>query len=237
MRQIVLDTETTGLSAEEGHRLIEIGCVELVDRRLTGNRFHQYLQPEREIDAEATKVHGITRAFLADKPRFAEIAAEFLAYIGDAELIIHNAPFDVGFLNHELRRWQPGLPTIAERGAVCDTLVLARQRHPGQRNSLDALCKRYQIDNAQRTLHGALLDAEILAEVYLAMTGGQVTLHLGGATADGSAATMAATAPRQFDANRPPLPVIRADAASTAAHEARLAAIAAATGGNCLWLQ
>jgi DNA polymerase III subunit epsilon len=237
MRQIVLDTETTGLSPETGHRLIEIGCVELVDRRLTGNNFHQYLHPERDIDPEALKVHGITSAFLADKPRFAEIAAAFLRYISDAELIIHNAPFDVGFLNHELQRWHPGLPTIAERGAVCDTLVLARHRHPGQRNSLDALCKRYQIDNTQRTLHGALLDAEILAEVYLAMTGGQVTLHLGGATPEAVAQALPVQQQRQFDSNRAPLPVIRADAASRAAHEALLATIAAANGGNCVWLK
>lgn len=173
MRQIILDTETTGLSHAEGHRVIEIGCIEMIDRRVTRNHFHQYLQPDREIDAGAMEVHGITNAFLVDKPRFAKIADEFLQYIKGAELIIHNAPFDVGFLNHELSLLDANLGSLADYCKVIDTLAMARQMHPGQRNSLDALCKRYQVDNSHRDLHGALLDAEILADVYLGMTGGQ----------------------------------------------------------------
>ncbi|HXH04115.1 MAG TPA: DNA polymerase III subunit epsilon, partial [Candidatus Competibacteraceae bacterium] len=178
MRQVVLDTETTGLDPAQGHRVIEIGCVELVNRRHSGRHFHHYLQPDREIDAEAIQVHGISNEFLADKPRFADIAAEFLAFVDGAELVIHNAAFDVGFLNHELRLYDPAHPGLENLCRVLDTLVLARQLHPGQRNTLDALCKRYGVDNSQRTLHGALLDAEILADVYLAMTGGQVALGL-----------------------------------------------------------
>ena len=180
MRQIVLDTETTGLEPKEGHRIIEIGGVEVIDRRLTGNRFHQYLQPDREIDAGAVEVHGITNEFLRDKPRFGEIAQDFLTYIAGAELIIHNAAFDVGFLDAELGQWRADAPRIADLCRVTDTLAMARGLHPGQRNSLDALCRRYAVDNSHRDLHGALLDAEILADVYLAMTGGQVSLQLGG---------------------------------------------------------
>ncbi|MFY9974578.1 MAG: DNA polymerase III subunit epsilon, partial [Chromatiaceae bacterium] len=167
MRQIVLDTETTGLDPEEGHRLIEIGCVELKDRRLTGNNFHQYLQPDREVDAAAVEVHGITNEMLADKPRFAEVAEDFLRYVSGSELIIHNADFDTGFLDHELHLWRGEGPSIRDLCEVTDTLGLARRLHPGQRNSLDALCKRYGVDNSHRDLHGALLDAEILADVYL----------------------------------------------------------------------
>ena len=178
MRQIVLDTETTGLEPADGHRIIEIGCVELLDRRLTGNTYHQYLQPDREIDAGAVEVHGITNEVLADKPRFADVAAEFLDFIRGAELVIHNAPFDVGFIDHEFALLADPPGPVAQHCMVLDTLVLARHMHPGQRNSLDALCKRYDIDNSQRDLHGALLDAEILADVYLAMTGGQVSLSL-----------------------------------------------------------
>ena len=179
MRQIVLDTETTGLEPEQGHRVIEIGCVELVHRRPTGRHFHRYLNPEREVDEGAVQVHGLTAQFLADKPLFAEVADELLEFLGDAELVIHNADFDVGFLNHELRRHAHAVTDLRERCPVLDTLLLARQLHPGQRNSLDALCKRYAVDNSQRDLHGALLDAQILAEVYLAMTGGQAALLLG----------------------------------------------------------
>ncbi|WP_028387838.1 DNA polymerase III subunit epsilon [Legionella fairfieldensis] len=175
MRQIVLDTETTGIGHESGHRIIEIGCVELQDRKLTNRHFHFYLNPERDIDEGAFRVHGISTAFLQDKPLFKDIAAEFIAFIKGSELIIHNAPFDVGFLNAELRL--AGLPEqINDFCSICDTLVLAKEKHPGQRNNLDALCKRYEIDNSNRTLHGALLDAEILAFVYLAMTGGQAEL-------------------------------------------------------------
>ena len=180
MRQIVLDTETTGLEPRQGHRIIEIGCVELVERRLTNNRYHQYINPEREVDEGAIEVHGISNAFLADKPRFADIVDDFLNFVRGAELIIHNAPFDVGFLNHELNMLNRKDDSVDQICTILDTLVLARKMHPGQKNNLDALCKRYDIDNSQRDLHGALLDAEILAETYLAMTGGQTTLSLGG---------------------------------------------------------
>ncbi|MBA4696241.1 MAG: DNA polymerase III subunit epsilon [Legionella sp.] len=174
-RQIALDTETTGLSTEHGHRIIEIGCVEMIDRRITKNHFHVYLNPEREVDAGALRVHGLSNQFLSDKPLFHEVAKEFMAFIEGAELIIHNAAFDIGFLRHELTRiqWSTELQEIC---TVCDTLLLSREKHPGQRHSLDALCKRYEIDNSHRQLHGALLDAEILASVYLAMTGGQWSL-------------------------------------------------------------
>lgn len=176
MRQIVVDTETTGLEFSQGHRVIEIGCVEMINRRLSGNTFHHYLNPQREIDEAAVEIHGITVEMLKDKPSFADLAAELLEFIKGAELIIHNAPFDVGFLNNEFVLAGLGEDMIEAHCAVVDTLAMASHKHPGQRNSLDALCKRYSVDNTQRTLHGALLDAEILADVYLAMTGGQVTL-------------------------------------------------------------
>ncbi|WNV03591.1 DNA polymerase III subunit epsilon [Candidatus Methylospira mobilis] len=178
MKQIVLDTETTGLSPDEGHRIIEIGCVELIARKPTGNRFHVYLNPEREIDQGAIDVHGLDNAFLSDKPRFSEICADFLDFVQGAELVIHNAAFDVGFLNAELKRVRSDFALLESYCSILDTLALARKMHPGQRNSLDALCKRYDIDNRHRDLHGALLDAEILADVYLAMTGGQMLLLL-----------------------------------------------------------
>ncbi|MFU8878373.1 MAG: DNA polymerase III subunit epsilon, partial [Wenzhouxiangellaceae bacterium] len=177
MRQIVLDTETTGLEPEEGHRIIEIGCLEMVDRQLTGRDFHRYLNPERAVERGAVQVHGLDDDFLSDKPRFAEIAGEFIDFIRGAELIIHNAAFDVGFLDAELARLDEPA-RIAEQATVLDTLELARELHPGQRVSLDALCRRYEVDNTERTLHGALLDAQLLAEVYLLMTGGQVALNL-----------------------------------------------------------
>ncbi len=234
MRQIVLDTETTGLEPEQGHRIIEIGCVELINRRLTGNTYHQYLNPEREIDAGAVDVHGITNEFLADKPVFADIAEEFLRFIRGAELIIHNAPFDVGFINHELKLLDPEHEPVDGFCTILDTLSLARNLHPGQKNSLDALCKRYEIDNSARELHGALLDAEILAEVYLAMTGGQARLTLGGETeADG----ITADPRRPVRADRPRLKVLRASDEELAAHAQRLAAIDKASDGNCLWLK
>lgn len=234
MRQIVLDTETTGLEPAQGHRIIEIGCVELVNRRLTGNTFHQYLQPDREIDPGAIEVHGITNEFLADKPRFEDVVEEFLGFLGEAELIIHNAPFDVGFINHELRRMQHAAGDIARRCGIIDTLVLARDMHPGQRNSLDALCRRYEIDNSQRELHGALLDAEILADVYLAMTGGQVTLSLD-RSARGNEEGGSATGIRRLPADRPAVAVILATSEEIAAHEARLDAIEKAAGGRSAW--
>ena len=233
-RQIVLDTETTGLEPEQGHRIIEIGCVELIERRPTGRNFHQYLQPDREIDARAVEVHGITNAFLADKPRFADIAADLLDYLRGAELVIHNAPFDTGFLNAELARLEGESIRIESFCAVTDTLVLARRLHPGQRNSLDALCTRYRIDNSHREKHGALLDAEILADVYLAMTGGQATLSLDGATDAG--ARRDRNAGRRPVARVAPLRVVSATVAELDLHAGRLAAIDKASGGRCLWL-
>lgn len=230
-RQIVLDTETTGIGVEQGHRLIEIGCIEMIDRRLTGRHFHHYLQPDREIDAEAQKVHGISLEFLQDKPRFPEIAADFLDFVRDAELIIHNAPFDVGFLNAELRHIG-GFDALEAYCTITDTLEMARRKHPGLRNSLDALCKRYGIDNSNRTLHGALLDASILAEVYLAMTGGQTTLSLEaqGASAGSTDAAAAGTvaAGRRFR-------IIPCTAEELAAHQARLEEIEGSSRGQCLW--
>lgn len=177
-RQIVLDTETTGLEPSQGHRIIEIGCIEVINRRVTDNHWHHYINPDREVDAGAFNVHGISNEFLQDKPRFEELVDDFLEYINGAELIIHNAPFDVSFLNHEIKLLDNPRPLINDLCSVLDTLVMARQKHPGQKNNLDALCRRYEIDNSHRTLHGALLDSEILAEVYLLMTGGQTTLTL-----------------------------------------------------------
>lgn len=232
MRQVVLDTETTGLEPEQGHRIIEIGCVELDNRRLTGRRFHQYLQPDRDIDEGAVEVHGITNEFLADKPRFNDVAGDFLAFIEGAELIIHNAPFDVGFIDNELR-------LIGERrnvGELClvvDTLVMARQMHPGQKNSLDALCKRYDVDNSHRDLHGALLDAEILADVYLAMTGGQGALSLGGLST--AANNYQVISNSLLPPDRPPLRVLRASADERQAHADTLARVDKVSGGQCLW--
>jgi len=237
MRQIVLDTETTGLDPREGHRLIEIGCIELIDRRLTRNNFHQYLQPDRDIDAEAVEVHGITNEFLRDKPRFAEIAEAFLEYVTGAELIIHNAAFDCGFIDHELKRWREDGACINGLCAVTDTLALARRLHPGQRNSLDALCKRYRVDNSHRDLHGVLLDAEILADVYLAMTGGQVVMQLGGESPGEPGSRKVVTERGQLDPQRPRLRVVAADAQAQAAHDARLTAIDQASSEGCLWLQ
>ena len=231
MRQIVLDTETTGLEPEQGHRIIEIGCVEMLNRRLSGRRFHQYVRPDRQIDPAAFAVHGISDEELADKPPFAEIAEEFLAFIDGTELIIHNAPFDLGFLDHELARLGGQQSPIESCCTVLDTLALARELHPGQRNNLDALCKRYAVDNSGRELHGALLDAEILAEVYLAMTGGQATLDLSAAPAT----TARARADSAAAGARAPLPVIRATNQELDAHRERLRAIDEASGGACIW--
>lgn len=228
MRQIILDTETTGLEPEDGHRIIEIGAVELWQRQLTGRHFHHYLQPDREIDAGAIAVHGISNEFLQDKPRFAEIADDFLDYCRDAELIIHNAAFDVGFLNHELRRWRPDAPMLESICQVTDTLALARRMHPGQRNNLDALCKRYEVDNQHRDLHGALLDAEILADVYLAMTGGQVSLHLQAGEQSGDGAELAPV--RRLPKRATPLSVVRASESELDAHRALLERIEASSG-------
>lgn len=237
MRQIVLDTETTGLTPEDGHRIIEIGCVELKNRQLTGNRFHLYINPKREIDAGAAEVHGLTNSFLADKPVFADIVGDLIGFLGGAELIIHNAPFDVAFLDHELRLLEADWGRLADYCAITDTLVMAKKKHPGQRNSLDALCKRYGVDNSHRELHGALLDAEILAQVYLCMTGGQVSLSLEPEDDD---YTLAVDSPGGSDRSRAPdlkLRVIRAAPDEIAAHEARLAAIDKTSGGSCVWLR
>jgi len=232
MRQIVLDTETTGLEYAQGHRVIEIGCVEMINRRLTGERYHQYLQPDREIDEAAMEVHGITQEFLADKPRFAEIVGELIDFLKGAELIIHNAPFDVGFLDNELRLAAGDWGSIGSYCTIIDTLVLARNLHPGQRNSLDALCRRYYIDNSQRSLHGALLDAEILADVYRTMTGGQVNLLLDGA---GEMAAGERTSIRRLDAQRPALKIIAADDSEQALHQHHLDLIDQESGGRCIW--
>lgn len=230
MRHIVLDTETTGLDVAQGHRVIEIGCVEIVDRRLTERRFHHYLCPDRDIDPGAEEVHGITRAFLEDKPRFGDIAGDFVDFINGAELVIHNAAFDEGFIDNELALAGGPWKRLCDYCTLTDSLVLARKRHPGQKNSLDALCARYKVDNSQREQHGALLDAEILAEVYLAMTGGQATLALS------TAATMQArrTGPARSH-DRAPLRVIRASEAESALHEARLDAIESESAGRCVW--
>lgn len=231
-RQIVLDTETTGLEPAEGHRIIEIGCLELVNRRLTGRKFHQYLNPEREIDPGAEDVHGLSTAFLADKPLFRDVAAEFLEFVQGAELVIHNAAFDLGFLDAELARLEPPGPPLSEVCGVLDTLMLARQLHPGQRNSLDALCKRFSIDNSNRELHGALLDAGLLADVYLAMTGGQAELVL---AAEETGTSAGPRQPTRLDRAGLKLVVQRASAAELAAHEAALDRLDKALGRPCLW--
>ncbi len=230
MRQIVLDTETTGLEVSQGHRIIEIGCVELVSRRPTGRHFHRYLNPEREIDEGAVAVHGLTLAKLSREPRFAEVVHELLDFLADAELIIHNAAFDVGFLNSELSKVAGDLGPIEQRCRVLDTLLLAREMHPGQRNSLDALCKRYGVDNSKRELHGALLDARILADVYLAMTGGQSALAL---TESSQAKKVMVSAPLQRPAGT--LRVIHAAADEISAHEAMVERIAKASGGKAIF--
>ena len=234
MRQIVLDTETTGLEVSQGHRIIEIGCVELDNRRLTGNHYHQYINPEREVDQGAMEVHGITNEFLVDKPVFARIAREFVDFVDGAELIIHNAPFDVGFLNAELRRLEGSYANVDDVCRVVDTLVMARGKHPGQRNNLDALCQRYYVDNSQRDLHGALLDAEILADVYLAMTGGQTTFALSDAEVNEAAGNSGGERIIRLAPDRAPLLVIAPSAEELAAHEAQLDAIAS-SAGKVLW--
>ena len=216
MRQIVLDTETTGLEVSQGHRIIEIGCVELVNRRVSGNHWHFYFNPEREVDSGAFEVHGISNEFLQDKPRFSEMADAFLEFVRGAELVIHNAAFDVGFLDHELSRLdQPAAP-LQEVCSILDTLLLARQKHPGQKNNLDALCKRYGIDNSHRSLHGALLDARILADVYLAMTGGQASLGLDIEAGEVAGETQLEV--QRVDSGQP-LPLWQPDAAALAANQ------------------
>ena len=228
MRHIILDTETTGLSPALGHRIIEVAAVEMINRRLTGKHYHCYLNPEREIDAGAQQVHGISLEFLQDKPKFADAAQDFLAFIAGGVLVIHNAPFDVGFLNHELARLNLApVETCCE--GVIDTLKLAKEFHPGQKNNLDALCKRYAVDNSNRTLHGALLDAELLAEVYLGMTRGQESLMIEMTSETQSAAMAAALIPSK------PLVVLRASAEELALHDSLLAEIDATSKGACVW--
>jgi len=230
MRQIVLDTETTGLEPSKGHRIIEIGCVEIVNRRITENTYHQYIQPDREIDEGAFEVHGISTEFLSDKPRFENIVEDFMAFVNGAELVIHNAPFDVGFIDHELAKLDPVWGKVADHCKITDSLVMARKKHPGQKNNLDALCKRYEVNNSKRELHGALLDAELLAEVYLLMTGGQEALFLGGAS--GAHDSSVSVSPiRRVDENRPALKVIRASVEELAAHEESLGRL----GDEAVW--
>ena len=230
MRQIVLDTETTGLEHSLGHRIIEIGCVELVNRRVTGHTFHRYLNPERDIDLGAEAVHGLQREDLARQPRFMEVADELLEFIGGSELVIHNAEFDIAFLDSELRRAGRSV-VMSELCRVLDTLVLAREMHPGQRNNLDALCKRYNVDNSRREVHGALLDARILADVYLAMTGGQGALAL----TEGVSAALGAGRIRALVRPPAPLRVVSATEQELRAHRDMLALIAKSSGGRCLW--
>jgi len=233
MRQIVLDTETTGLEVEQHHRVVEIGCVELVNRRLTGRSFHRYLNPERDIDEGAQQVHGLSRERLAKEPTFLQVHAEFLEFIRDAELVIHNAPFDVAFLNAEFGRLGTVPGCISDRCRVLDTLALARQLHPGQRNSLDALCKRYSVDNSHREYHGALLDARILAEVYLAMTGGQAKFTLS-EESDMARSRARQAAPTRRSAGSQGV-VVRASEAELAAHEHVLALLDKASRGKTVW--
>lgn len=222
MRQVVLDTETTGLETSQGHRIIEIGGVELDNRRLTGRHYHQYIRPEREIDPGAQEVHGITAEFLADKPVYSEISDEFMAFIDGAELVIHNAPFDVGFIDYELSLLNGKKGKVNDCCTVLDTLVMARNKHPGQRNNLDALCKRYFVDNSNRDLHGALLDAEILALVYLAMTGGQVNLGLGGDSSSDGNEVPGSHSFTRIDRSGLELPIIQASPEEISAHNTYL---------------
>jgi DNA polymerase-3 subunit epsilon len=231
MRQVILDTETTGLSTKQGHRIIEIGCIELVNRRLTGREYHRFVNPERAIDEGAERVHGISLADLESQPLFADIADEFLEFVHNSELVIHNAEFDVGFLEHELKLMKHPKPTISDHATVLDTLALARKLHPGQRNSLDALCKRYEVDASRRDIHGALIDSELLAHVYLAMTGGQAALSLDEETAStkgGIGQTGNRARPESLN-----LQVVRASDDEALAHEALLDQMQ--ESGNCLY--
>jgi len=228
MRQIVLDTETTGIDPSEGHRIIEIGCVELMERQLTGRNYHVYINPEREVEAEAITVHGITNEFLQDKPKFAEIADEFFEFIKGAELVIHNAAFDIGFMDAEFARIKPVRKT-ADHCGVVDSLAIARAKHPGQKNNLNALCKRYGVDNSDRELHGALLDAEILADVYLLLTGGQTALSLDADSDDNGGSSRGM---RRLSSDRPPLAVIKPTEAESQAHDAFMSALEKKAGGT-----
>jgi DNA polymerase-3 subunit epsilon len=236
MRQIIFDTETTGLDPKQGHRIIEIGGVELINRRFTGNNFHIYLNPEREVDAGALSVHGLNNAFLSDKPKFQEILTQLLTYMQGAEIVIHNAAFDIGFLEHELRLANAAVQKISEICRIVDTLMLAREMHPGQKNSLDALCKRYKVDNTDRSLHGALLDAQILARVYLAMTGGQSTLLADTIeTKETSQIQNQSVAPSSATIKADHL-VVLADAKELEAHQAILELLNKKSKDQCVWL-
>jgi len=232
MRQVVLDTETTGLEPTYGHRIIEIGCVELKNRRITDRQYHQYLNPEREIEDGAYEIHGISNEFLANKPRFADIAQEFIDFVKDSELIIHNAPFDVGFINAELKRLGKNWGQLEDYCTVIDTLLMAREKHPGQKNSLDALCRRYEIDNSQRDLHGALLDAQILLDIYLAMTGGQTSLLLHD---EMTSQNYKAQAKRDLDPDRPRLCIVQPTKEELRAHHEKLEIIDKQSEGKCIW--
>jgi DNA polymerase-3 subunit epsilon len=232
MRQIILDTETTGIDPKQGHRIIEIGCIEMVDRKLTKNHFHMYINPDRKVEEEAFQVHGISDEYLADKPRFHQIAQEFLSFIQGAELVIHNAPFDVGFIDHEFSLLA-NMPKVADVCTVFDTLAFARSKHPGQKNNLNALSKRYGIDTSHRELHGALLDSEILADVYLLMTGGQTSLGLGGDDED-ALSSGGGLSIRRLNPERPMLKVLKATDAELEIHNERLDLIAQKSG-KVLW--
>jgi DNA polymerase-3 subunit epsilon len=234
MRQIVLDTETTGLETSQDHRIIEIGCVEMINRKLTGRHYHQYINPQRKVDEGAMEVHGITDQFLEDKPTYEAISAEFMAFVDGADLIIHKAPFYRAFINHEIAKLSGRVKPIDSHCKIIDTLALARQKHPGQKNNLDALCKRYGVDNSQRDLHGALLDAEILADVYLLMTGGQVNLNISDQQASDSGEINQTSNIRRLPDGRPALRVITANEAELASHQQKLEAIKAASG-ECIW--
>ena len=230
MRQIILDTETTGLSTSDGHRIIEIGCVEMINRKLTGQHFHHYICPDRKVDEGALEVHGITDEFLQDKPHFWEIVDEFLEFVRDSELIIHNAPFDIGFLDYELSLLDTESGKVTDSCKVLDTLVLAREMHPGQKNNLNALCRRYEVNNSQRELHGALLDAEILADVYLMMTGGQADLLFVSEEQSHGHETR-----KRERKERPALKVVKPHDDEMALHQQQLELLEKSSGGQCLW--
>ncbi len=232
MRQVVLDTETTGLEVAQGHRILEIGCVEIIGRKVTRRHFHHYVNPEREIDDGALEVHGITQRFLKDKPVFADIWESFFDFVKGSELIIHNAAFDIAFIDNEMQMLSPDLGSITDYCSVVDSLELARNKHPGQKNNLDALCRRYSVDNTQRDLHGALLDAEILADVYLLLTGGQVALSLGDEVENLVAGEL-----KKINKKRAPLKVIRATPDELMRHERKLEQLEAASKTGCLWKQ
>ena len=234
-RTVVLDTETTGIDTSQGHRIIEIGCVEVVDRKLTGNHYHAYVNPCRAVDEAAFAVHGLSDDFLSDKPVFKQVASEFLEFIRGAELVIHNAPFDVGFINHEFKLLPKPFDKVETYCQITDSLVYARKKHIGQKNSLDILCRRYDVDNSGRTFHGALLDAELLAEVYLRMTGGQTSMLLGGN--ENKQEERALVSHAFVDKERSPLKVVRASTEELLCHEEKLTAIAKVSGKSSVWEQ